>query len=112
MTLSQRFLPLLALGLASLCHGFSLAGSSFYRISINGMVCSFCAQGIEKRLKAVPGTESVRIDLSKGMVEITARPGATLDATTLKKAIRDAGYDVRRIEGPSAAGSGAPATTN
>ena len=28
------------------------------------------------------------------------------------KAIRDAGYDVRRIEGPSAAGSGAPATTN
>jgi hypothetical protein len=48
MTISQRFLPLLALGLASLCHGFALAGSSLYRISINGMVCSFCAQGIEK----------------------------------------------------------------
>ena len=112
MTFSQRFLPLLALGLASLCHGFALAGSSLYRISINGMVCSFCAQGLETRLKAVPGTESVQIDLSKGMVMITARPGATLDAATLKKAIRDAGYDVRRIEGPSAAGSGAPATTN
>ena len=33
-------------------------------------------------------------------------------AGPIEKAIRDAGYDVRRIEGPSAAGSGAPATTN
>ena len=112
MTFSHRLLPLVALGLASLCHGSALAGSPLYRISVNGMVCSFCAQGIEKRLKAIPGTASVHIDLSKGMVEITARPGATLDTATLKKAVRDAGYDVRRIEGPSAAGSGAPGTSN
>ncbi len=96
----KRFLPLLALALVTLGHGMALAGAPLYRITISGMVCSFCAQGIEKRLKAVPGTESVKINLSKGMVEVTARPGSTLDSATLKKAVRDAGYDVRRIDGP------------
>ena len=42
--------------------------------------------------------EAVRIDLSKGMVEVTARSGASLDAATLKQTLRDAGYDVRRID--------------
>jgi len=103
MTRTPRFLALVGLGLATFMQGVALAGTSLYRISVSGMVCSFCAQGIEKRLKAVPGTASVRIDLAKGLVEVTARPGSTLDAATLKKAVRDAGYDVRRIDGPEAA---------
>jgi mercuric ion binding protein len=112
MTSFRRWLPLIALGLVGLGHGVALAGSSLYRLSVNGMVCSFCAQGIEKRLKAVPGIEAVHIDLSKGLVEISARPGASLEPATLKKAIRDAGYDVRRIDGPEAAGSGASGKSN
>lgn len=105
MAIVQRLLPLLALGLVSFCQGVALAGSSLYRISVNGMVCSFCAQGIEKRLKAMPGIEAVHIDLSKGMVEVTARSGASLDAATLKQALRDAGYDVRRIDRAAVAGA-------
>jgi len=105
----KRFLPSALIAAAmlggtgalacSLCPPVALAtSSSLYRISVNGMVCSFCAQGIEKRLKAVAGIEAVRIDLSKGMVEVTARSGASLDAATLKQTLRDAGYDVRRID--------------
>lgn len=109
MVFTQRLLPLIALGLVSLCQGVALAGSSLYRISVNGMVCSFCAQGIEKRLKTVPGIQAVQIDLSKGMVEVTARSGVSLDAATLKQALRDAGYDVRRIDRAAAAGAAATA---
>ena len=108
----QPWMPLVALGLVSLCHGVALAGSSLYRITVNGMVCSFCAQGIEKRLKAVPGIEAVQIDLSKGMVEVTARSGASLDTATLKQAIRDAGYDVRRIDRPAAASAATAGKAN
>ncbi|MEB3265728.1 MAG: heavy metal-associated domain-containing protein [Cyanobacteriota bacterium] len=79
------------------------AGSSVYRIKVAGMVCSFCAQGIEKRLRSLPGTESVRIDLSHRLVEVTPRPGVVLDQAALRKAIRDAGYDVRSIEAPAPA---------
>ena len=113
MTFPPRLLPLLALGMSALSQGMALAGAPLYRISVSGMVCSFCAQGIEKRLQSIPGTESVRIDLSKGLVEVTARPGARIDEVTLKRAIRDAGYDVRRVEGPlssSAAAGKAPGT--
>ena len=106
----KRFLPSVLIAAAllggsgalacGLCSPVALAtsSSSLYRISVNGMVCSFCVQGIEKRLKAIAGIEAVRIDLSKGMVEVTARSGVSLDAATLKKTLRDAGYDVRRID--------------
>jgi copper chaperone CopZ len=101
---------LLALALVSFQQGIALAGVSLYRISVAGMVCSFCTQGIEKRLRAIPGTESVSINLSKRLVELTARPGSNLEPAMIRKAIRDAGYDVKGIEGPlplegSAAGS-------
>jgi copper chaperone CopZ len=109
MTFPRRLLPLLAFGLAACTQAAAWAGSSLYRITVSGMVCSFCAQGIEKRLQAIPGTESVRIDLSKGLVEVIARPGAKIDADALKRAIRDAGYDVRRVDGPLT--SSPPATT-
>jgi copper chaperone CopZ len=111
MTFPRRLLPLLAFGLATFTQAAAWAGTSLYRISVSGMVCSFCAQGIEKRLQAIPGTESVRIDLSKGMVEVTARPGAKIDADALKRAIRDAGYDVRRVDGPLTSSAPAAKTT-
>ena len=57
----KRFLPSALIAAAmlggsgalacSLCPPVALAtSSSLYRISVSGMVCSFCAQGVEKRL--------------------------------------------------------------
>lgn len=100
----------LALALVCLQQGSALAGLSLYRISVAGMVCSFCAQGIEKRLRAIPGTESVSINLSKRLVEVTARPGSNLEPAAIRKAIRDAGYDVKGIEGPLPSEAGSAGT--
>ena len=33
------------------------------KITVNGMVCAFCAQGIEKRLSKMPATKAVFVDL-------------------------------------------------
>ena len=35
------------------------------KASVNGMVCAFCAQGIEKRLSKLPATKAVFVDLKK-----------------------------------------------
>ncbi|MEB3350678.1 MAG: heavy metal-associated domain-containing protein [Cyanobacteriota bacterium] len=94
--------PLAALAI-SLIPTALLAASPVYRIKVAGMVCSFCAQGIEKRVLTVPGAEAVRVDLSQRLVEVTPRQGAVLDQAALRRAIRDAGYDVRSIEAPAAA---------
>ena len=33
------------------------------KVHVEGMVCAFCAQGIEKRISNIPGVLSVEVDL-------------------------------------------------
>lgn len=65
--------------------------------TVNGMVCAFCAQGIEKKLKAMAETQSVKVDLKSKFVSVTAKPGQQLDPARIKQVIVDAGYEVRDL---------------
>ncbi len=67
-------------------------------LTVNGMVCAFCAQGIEKRLSKMPETQGVFVDLKKKIVAVQAKEGMTLDKKLLQSEIKDAGYDVTKIE--------------
>lgn len=73
-------------------------GAHSLTATVNGMVCSFCAQGIEKKLKAMAETESVTVDLKAKFVSVTAKPGQQLDAARVKQVIVDAGYEVRELK--------------
>ncbi len=92
----------LALSIAVLA-GFSglftnaLAANSI-KVNVNGMVCAFCAQGIEKRLMKLPASREVFVDLKKRVVAIEAKEGQTLDAKQVAAEIVEAGYDVTKIE--------------
>ena len=68
--------------------------ASSLKLQVNGMVCSFCAQGIEKRLKSLPDTGAIFIDLRNNMVAVEPRAGKTLDAQRVATEVREAGYDV------------------
>jgi copper chaperone CopZ len=68
------------------------------KVTVNGMVCSFCAQGIEKRISKMSATKDVFVDLKKKTVAIEAKEGQTLDAKAISAEIVDAGYDVVKIE--------------
>lgn len=59
-------------------------------LKIEGMMCKHCQARVEKALKAVPGVETVTVDLEAKAAEVTgsAAPEA------LKKAVLDAGYQV------------------
>ncbi len=78
------------------------AASSFaatsVKATVNGMVCAFCAQGIEKRLSKLPATKAIYVDLKQKVVVVEARDGQTLDAKTITAEITDAGYDVTKLE--------------
>lgn len=75
----------------------SIAATSI-KATVNGMVCSFCAQGIEKRISGMPATKAVYVDLKKKIVAIEAKEGQTLDEKSIKTEITDAGYDVIKLE--------------
>lgn len=68
------------------------------KLQVNGMVCSFCAQGIEKRLKALPAAGPIFIDLRNKVVAVEQRPGQALDAERVASEVREAGYEVVATE--------------
>ena len=76
----------------------SATAATSVKAKVNGMVCAFCAQGIEKRLSKLPATQSVFVDLKQRVVAVEAKEGQTLDAKTISAEIVDAGYDVVSIE--------------
>ncbi len=75
----------------------SFAATSI-KATVNGMVCAFCAQGIEKRISSMPAAKAVFVDLKKKTVAIEAKEGQTLDGNAIKAEITDAGYDVVKLE--------------
>jgi copper chaperone CopZ len=68
------------------------------KVTVNGMVCAFCAQGIEKRLGQLPATQAVFVDLKKRVVAVEAKAGQKLDDKLIRAEITDAGYDVVKLE--------------
>jgi copper chaperone CopZ len=67
------------------------------KATVNGLVCSFCATGIEKTFKAQASVESIKVDLDNKLVTIGTKPEQPLDDATVTKLITDAGYTVTGI---------------
>jgi mercuric ion binding protein len=73
------------------------AGAETIKASVNGLVCSFCATGIEKIFNAQPAVEKVHVDLDNKLVTIDTKANQELDDATVTKLITDAGYSVTHI---------------
>ena len=67
-------------------------------MKVNGLVCGFCAQGIEKTLRKNPATADVFVSLENRLVAIATKEGQDIPDAELRKALTDAGYDVKAIE--------------
>jgi copper chaperone CopZ len=67
------------------------------KVSVNGLVCAFCATGIEKTFMKQAAVEKVEVDLDNKLVTIGTRPNQKLDDDTVTRLINDAGYSVTGI---------------
>ena len=68
------------------------------KANVNGMVCAFCAQGIEKKMRTLSQTQDVYVNLKQRLVAVEIKDGQTLSQETVKELIKDAGYEVTSIE--------------
>lgn len=68
------------------------------KAEVNGMVCAFCAKGIEKKLKALPEGQAAFVDLKSRVVAFQLKDGQTLTDEKFNKVIQDAGYSVTKVE--------------
>ena len=80
-----------------LYSGFVSAAPTL-KAEVNGMVCAFCAQGIEKKARALPQTKDVYVNLEKRLVAVELKDGQTLTEDALRALIKDAGYDIVKID--------------
>jgi mercuric ion binding protein len=66
-------------------------------MEVNGLVCAFCAQGIEKKLRAFPATSDVVVSLEERLVAVSTKDGQDITDDDLTRALTDAGYTVKSI---------------
>jgi copper chaperone CopZ len=67
-------------------------------VRVNGMVCSMCAQGIQKKFKSRPEVSKLNVDLDNKIVVIDTKDGESLNDDLITKLITEAGYNVASIE--------------
>jgi mercuric ion binding protein len=75
----------------------AMASATTIEMDVNGLVCAFCAQGIEKTMKTFPATEAVFVSLENRIVAVELKDGTDIDDARLRKAITDSGYTVVAI---------------
>ena len=67
-------------------------------VSVKGMVCSFCAQGIQKTFQKQSAVRAVLFNLEDATVSIKLKRFRKLSDHKIRKIITDAGYDVGDIQ--------------
>jgi copper chaperone CopZ len=73
------------------------AQASTIEMKVFGMVCGYCAQGIEKSLRTHDATADVVVSLENKLVAVTTREGQDITDDELRKMITKAGYDLKSI---------------
>jgi periplasmic mercuric ion binding protein len=67
-------------------------------LQVSGVVCSFCAQGIQKRLEQTGAVKTVNVDLDKHEVSLEFIKNKTLSGTEIGSLLESAGYNLVKLE--------------
>lgn len=74
------------------------ASSKEIKVSVKGMVCGFCAQGITKKFKAESAVDKVDVSLEKKLVTIDLKTNQDLTDSRIETILKDSGYNVEKID--------------
>ena len=66
-------------------------------LKVHGLACPFCAYGLEKKLKKVPGVSSYEVDLGGAAASVHMEKNAVLDFTAFEDAVKKAGFTLSGI---------------
>jgi copper chaperone CopZ len=67
-------------------------------VKVSGMVCSMCAQGIQKKFSKISEVKEIKVDLDSKIVTITTKDDLDIQDSKIKELITEAGYNVASIE--------------
>lgn len=81
-----------------LVFSFSSAYAESIKVTVNGMVCSMCAQGIEKKFKKLDSVKTIKVDLDNKLVLLETVADKKLDDAVITNMITESGYNVSSIK--------------
>jgi len=90
--------PLLKILLPLLVAFAASAEAVTIEMNVNGLVCAFCAQGIEKQLRKFAATADVVVSLEHRLVAVALKDGQDIPDAELRRALTNAGYSVKSID--------------
>jgi|FLYM01.1.fsa_nt_gi copper chaperone CopZ len=76
----------------------SSSWASGANVKVNGMVCAFCANSIEKKFKKMSEVQGIKVDLDSKVVSIDFKDEKSLSDAKIKELIEASGYAVASIE--------------
>ena len=67
-------------------------------VSVNGLVCDFCARSIEKMFEKKEAVSRISVDLENMLITIFLKDNQKLNDETIIEVINDSGYDVTEVK--------------
>ena len=67
------------------------------QVSVNGLVCDFCAQALDKTFRKQAAIKDIDVDLEEKVVSLYYQDDQSLDEATIRQLITDSGYNVEAI---------------
>jgi mercuric ion binding protein len=67
-------------------------------IEVTGMVCSFCAHGIQKSFERHPAIDDVHVNLDASSVRLNLKADQQIQDNDIKTIITDSGYNIGSIK--------------
>ncbi len=68
------------------------------KTTVDGMVCSFCAQGIIAHFKKHPAVSKVHVDLSRKLVLLEEKKGASISDKDITEFIKKSGFEPKKVQ--------------
>ena len=70
-------------------------------ISVDGMVCSFCVQGVERTMRRIDAVADVALSLESKTISLWLKSGQDVEDEFLKKQIKASGFDATAVTRPT-----------
>jgi copper chaperone CopZ len=68
------------------------------KTTVDGMVCSFCAQGIVAHFKKHPAVSNVHVDLTRKLVILEEKKGTSISDKEITEFIKKSGFEPQKVE--------------
>lgn len=74
------------------------SAAQIINVKVDGLVCDFCAQSLEKLFDKQEQVQDITVDLTHGLVIVQVKDNHTISDEKLTTLITDSGYSISAIE--------------